>query len=87
MKYSLVAVVLAAAVHAQTRVDIPKCALPCLDDSITANSDCKTTDYVCVCKNFDTIRGDATSCVIDKCGADVALSTSQPLPTACVSRI
>jgi len=82
MKYSLVALALAAAVHAQTRADIPKCALPCLDDSITANSDCKTTDYTCVCKNFDAIRGAATSCVIDKCGADVALNKVLPATEA-----
>lgn len=75
MKYAFVALALAAAVQAQTREDIPSCALPCLDDAVASESSCKTTDIPCICENFTKIRGAATSCILEKCGADVALST------------
>lgn len=74
MKYALVALALAAAVQAQTRDDIPECALPCLDDAIASESNCATTDYTCVCANFSAIRGAAAGCIIEECGSDVALS-------------
>lgn len=74
MKFSLAVLAFVAAVQAQTRDDIPKCAIPCLDDAVESETSCKTTDYVCVCKNFGAIRGKATTCVIDKCGSDVAIS-------------
>ena len=75
MKYAFAALALAAVARAQTREDIPECALPCLDDAIKANSDCAVTDIPCVCKNFNAIRGDASGCIIEKCTLDVALST------------
>lgn len=78
MKFSLAVLALIASVQAQSRSDIPSCALPCLDDAIESETDCKTTDYVCVCKNFDDVRSKATSCVIDKCGADVAINEVLP---------
>lgn len=71
---AFVAVALAALAQAQTRADIPSCALPCLDAAVTANTKCSTTDYACICKDFDAVQTAATSCVISKCGADVALS-------------
>ncbi|KAL6863451.1 hypothetical protein ACO1O0_003706 [Amphichorda felina] len=82
MKYAYAALALVAAVHAQTREDIPECALPCLDDAITSETDCKTTDYVCVCKNFDAVQGAATGCVISECGADVAIGEVLPATEA-----
>lgn len=78
MKYSLVAVALAAVVRAQTIDDVPTCAVPCLDEAITSETDCETTDYACVCENFSAIQGTATGCVITECGAETALSK---LPT------
>lgn len=74
MKYSLVAVALATAVSAQSLSDVPECAIPCLDDAITSETKCETTDLTCVCENFDDVRSAATSCVVEKCGADTALS-------------
>ena len=74
MKFSLAVLALIASVQAQSLSDVPSCALPCLDDAIESETDCKTTDLVCVCKDFDTVRSKATSCVIEKCGADVAIS-------------
>lgn len=82
MKYAFALVAAAAFARAQTREDIPECALPCLDKAITDNSDCKTTDYACVCKNFDAIRGSATTCVIDECGPTVALNEVLPATEA-----
>jgi hypothetical protein len=78
MKYALVAAALAVAVHAQTIEDVPECAIPCLDDAIASETDCATDDYACVCQNFEAIQGVATSCVIEECGPEVALSMSHP---------
>lgn len=89
MKYAFVALALAAAARAQSRSDIPSCALDCLDEAITSKTSCTTTDYTCVCKNFDSIQGSATSCVIKACGADVAVSKfspHSPLPLGFISR-
>ncbi|KAF4470570.1 extracellular membrane CFEM domain-containing [Fusarium albosuccineum] len=83
MKYSVAVLALvAAAVQAQTLADVPECAIPCLDDAISSETDCKTTDLVCVCKNFDDVRSAATSCVIDKCGSDVAINEVLPATEA-----
>lgn len=78
MQYAIAAIVLAAVAQAQTLGDIPSCAVPCLDDAVSANTSCATTDVACICKpdNFAKVQGAATSCVIEKCGADVALSMS-----------
>lgn len=74
MKYALVALALAASVRAQTRDDIPECAIPCIDDAITSETSCDTTDFSCACANIEKIQGAATGCVLSDCGADVALS-------------
>lgn len=74
MKYMYAALALAAAVRAQSRDDIPKCAIPCLDDAIESETSCEVDDYACVCKDFDSIQGAATGCVLEECGSDVALS-------------
>ncbi|KAM0354295.1 hypothetical protein ACHAPU_001339 [Fusarium lateritium] len=78
MKYSFAFAALVAAVQAQSLGDVPKCAIPCLDKAIASESSCDTTDLACVCKNFDDIRSAATSCVIDECGSDVAISEVLP---------
>ncbi|KAM5356587.1 hypothetical protein ACJ41O_003233 [Fusarium nematophilum] len=82
MKYSLVAIALAAAAQAQTLADVPECAIPCLDDAISSETSCEKTDLVCVCENFDAIRSKATSCVIDECGSDVAINEVLPATEA-----
>ncbi|KAK7426625.1 hypothetical protein QQZ08_006803 [Neonectria magnoliae] len=78
MKYAFVALALAAAARAQSRDDIPKCALDCLDEGIESETSCSTTDYACVCKDFSKVQTAATSCVIDACGADVAVNDVLP---------
>ncbi|KAJ4309185.1 hypothetical protein N0V84_011651 [Fusarium piperis] len=82
MKFSLAVLALIASVQAQTRSDIPACALPCLDDAVESETDCRTTDYVCVCSNFDKVRGKATTCVISECGSDVAINEVLPATEA-----
>ncbi|KAK2678370.1 Extracellular membrane protein, CFEM domain [Fusarium oxysporum f. sp. vasinfectum] len=74
MKYSFAIAALAAAVSAQSLGDVPKCAIPCLDDAIASKTKCDKTDLTCVCKNFDDVRSAATSCVITKCGSDTRFS-------------
>ncbi|KAM5384768.1 hypothetical protein ACJA88_002615 [Fusarium oxysporum] len=78
MKYSFAIAALAAAVSAQSLGDVPKCAIPCLDDAIASKTKCDKTDLTCVCKNFDDVRSAATSCVITKCGSDVAINEVLP---------
>ncbi|KAH6867214.1 hypothetical protein B0T10DRAFT_420078 [Thelonectria olida] len=67
MKYALVVMTLATAVHAQTHDDIPSCALPCLDGAIEENTSCSTTDYACVCENFASLFGAVAKCLIHAC--------------------
>ncbi|KOS18133.1 Receptor-transporting protein 3 [Escovopsis weberi] len=78
MKYSAAILALVAAASAQSLSDLPSCAKKCLDDSIAKVTKCTTDDLPCVCKNFDDIEGDALSCVVEACGAAVALSEVQP---------
>lgn len=82
MKYSLVTLALVAAAQAQSRSDIPECAIPCLDKAIESETSCNIKDYVCVCENFSKVRGIATTCVIEKCGADVAVNKVLPATEA-----
>ncbi|KAL6900469.1 hypothetical protein GGI43DRAFT_383944 [Trichoderma evansii] len=79
---TVLAVTFAALAQAQTRADIPSCALPCLDAAVTANTKCATTDYTCICKDFTAVQTAATSCVISKCGADVAVNKVLPATEA-----
>jgi hypothetical protein len=74
MKYAIAALALAALARAQSRDDIPKCALPCLDDAITSETNCDVSDYACVCPNFSDIQSTATGCVVSECGAETALN-------------
>uniref|UniRef100_A0A0B7K9D7 CFEM domain-containing protein n=1 Tax=Bionectria ochroleuca TaxID=29856 RepID=A0A0B7K9D7_BIOOC len=78
MKFSLVAIAFAAVVSAQSRSDIPECALGCLDDVVKSKTSCSTDDFACICKNVEAFKGDAASCVIKKCGAETALSAFPP---------
>ncbi|KAJ4263006.1 hypothetical protein NW762_006619 [Fusarium torreyae] len=78
MKYSFAIAALVAAVSAQSLGDVPKCAIPCLDDAIASKTKCDKTDLACVCKDFDSVRSAATSCVIEKCGSDVAINEVLP---------
>ncbi|KAJ6781716.1 hypothetical protein PWT90_09397 [Aphanocladium album] len=77
MKYAVVAALLTLAA-AQSASDIPSCAKPCLDDAVTKGTSCSTTDYACICPHIAELQGAATSCVLEKCGADVALGQVLP---------
>ncbi|KAI0381240.1 hypothetical protein F5Y04DRAFT_86523 [Hypomontagnella monticulosa] len=78
MKYAVAAVTLAALASAQSLGDIPQCAVKCIDDARASSTDCTATDYVCICKNKDTLTTAASGCVIGACGLDVA--TNQVIP-------
>ncbi|KAL5344598.1 hypothetical protein ACLOAV_010290 [Pseudogymnoascus australis] len=75
MKYAYAIAALVAVVSAQTRADIPSCALACLDDAILKNTRCSITDYSCVCHqdNFSKIQGAPLGCILKGCGTDTAL--------------
>ncbi|KAJ3476877.1 hypothetical protein NLG97_g8992 [Lecanicillium saksenae] len=77
MKFAVAATLFTLAV-AQSASDIPSCAKPCLDDAVTKGTKCSTTDYACICPHISELQGAATSCVLEKCGADVALSKPNP---------
>ncbi|AEO56706.1 hypothetical protein MYCTH_2301910 [Thermothelomyces thermophilus ATCC 42464] len=80
MKYTSAVLALAAATATATAQDIsifPECSMPCIIDAVGKTS-CELTDFACVCKNMDSIKQGATSCVVDKCGIDVALNEVLP---------
>ncbi|KAI1102545.1 hypothetical protein F4804DRAFT_263744 [Jackrogersella minutella] len=78
MKYTIVAMALAALASTQSLSDVPQCALPCIDSARTSSTNCSANDYACICKNKTAITAAATSCVLQDCGADIA--TNQVLP-------
>ncbi|GAP92784.1 putative cfem-domain-containing protein [Rosellinia necatrix] len=78
MKYAVAALALAAAVSAQSISDIPACALPCIDDARTKQTDCAADDYKCICDNIDSLTATATPCVLSACGADTAINEVLP---------
>ncbi|KAM3434429.1 hypothetical protein NHJ13734_005999 [Beauveria thailandica] len=77
MKYAVVATLFALAA-AQTREDIPSCATTCLDDAVKSGTSCSTTDYACICPHVTELSGSASGCVIQSCGADVAVGKVLP---------
>lgn len=77
MKVSAVATAaMAGLVSAQNINDIPGCALPCLQTALSSKTVCSPTDFGCLCskENFAAMQAAATSCVIEKCGANKAVS-------------
>ncbi|PMB73911.1 hypothetical protein BM221_001338 [Beauveria bassiana] len=77
MKYAVVSALFALAA-AQTREDIPSCATTCLDDAVKSGTSCSTTDYACICPHVTELSGSASGCVIQSCGADVAVGKVLP---------
>ncbi|UNI17478.1 hypothetical protein JDV02_003819 [Purpureocillium takamizusanense] len=77
---AVLAAILAPMVAAQSRSDIPKCALPCIDASIKKNTKCATDDFACICRSVDAIRRDSDNvgCVLRECGQSVALNEVIP---------
>ncbi|KAI9373612.1 hypothetical protein BJX61DRAFT_541571 [Aspergillus egyptiacus] len=81
MKFSaLVALACASLAAAQTINDVPKCALPCLQDAIEQQTSCSVDDLACVCKgeNVEKFQDAATDCVVDACGLSAAWNDVLP---------
>ncbi|KAI1438103.1 hypothetical protein GGR50DRAFT_527078 [Xylaria sp. CBS 124048] len=72
MKFTIIALALAAAVGAQTWDKVPECAQGCILDAVADKTKCGTTDYGCICDYRDIVEKRATKCVIKKCGKNVA---------------
>ncbi|KAJ6554788.1 hypothetical protein B0H19DRAFT_844751, partial [Mycena capillaripes] len=70
--------VAAPLVRAVSLVDVPECALPCLDDAVKKVTRCSTTDNVCICDNLESIRASAAGCILQGCGQDATLSKVLP---------
>ncbi|KAG5973670.1 hypothetical protein E4U58_004608 [Claviceps cyperi] len=80
MKVSAVATAaMAGLVSAQNIFDIPGCALPCVQTAVSKTV-CFPTDFGCLCSkdNFIAMQAAATACVIEKCGANKAVSEVLP---------
>jgi hypothetical protein len=78
MKLFLAVLSFAAAVVGQSIGDaVPACAGSCLVGAITSTTSCAITDPACQCTvaNFRAVYTAALNCVLDACGAGVALST------------
>ncbi|KAJ6036783.1 hypothetical protein N7540_001062 [Penicillium herquei] len=71
---------LAIIAQAKSEVDIPACAVPCLNAAAN-KAGCDATDFACICKDVDNIKKSATKCVVGDCGFSVALSMSELLGT------
>ena len=85
MKISAVVLSAVTLVAAQKAEDyFPECSISCLQDSVSAASDCSFTDAWCVCvqATYEAITGHATPCVMTKCGADKAIGKSPVFPVA-----
>ena len=76
MKFILAATTLALAGLAQAFDNVPACAEQCIKDAIKSATTCAEADVPCACKEKDAIQAAGTSCVIDSCGLDVAISKS-----------
>lgn len=66
----------AALVAAQKAEDyFPECSIDCLEDSVSAVSECTFDDAWCICvqATYEAITAHGTSCVMKECGADVAV--------------
>ena len=77
MRLSLAVLSFAAAVVGTSIGDaVPACAGTCLVGAITSATSCAITEAACQCTvdNFRTVYTAALNCVLDACGADVALS-------------
>lgn len=76
MKFALVAAIFTASAIAQSVADIPKCAVPCIERAVQANTKCSLKDIKCICKaGKGAFDSKAASCVIDACGRLTALRT------------
>ncbi|KAK4128011.1 CFEM-domain-containing protein [Parathielavia appendiculata] len=78
MKYTTAVLALATAAKAQDLSVFPPCAIPCIAQAVSTSTTCFLLDFACVCRNMDAVKASATSCVIEKCGADVALNQVLP---------
>jgi len=73
MLYALTFASLVTAVFAADLSVIPSCAQGCISAAVAAKTSCTATDVKCICASLETVTGEATPCVLDKCGLDVAI--------------
>ncbi|CCC12823.1 hypothetical protein SMACR_09018 [Sordaria macrospora] len=83
MKFSAITLLAAAAglAAAKTLEDyVPKCSQQCLKDAQSSATDCKEGDLPCFCilENYHNIYDAGVSCVLLKCGNDVAVGEVLP---------
>lgn len=57
-----------------TAISLPTCAIACIEQAVTTETNCAASDLVCQCNpdNASLIQGEATSCILDACGIDEA---------------
>ncbi|KAM7197478.1 hypothetical protein V8F20_006623, partial [Naviculisporaceae sp. PSN 640] len=70
--------------------NVPNCAVKCLNDAFTKNTDCKAEDAACMCKptNYDDGYALAANCVLQACGPEAALTEVLPaVTTLCAKAI
>ncbi|PNY26878.1 Uncharacterized protein TCAP_03197 [Tolypocladium capitatum] len=76
MKFAAVAALaFAALANAQS---LGPCAVPCIDDIIKKDTKCDVTDMKCICKSFNAVQGGAAACILQSCGAELALHNILP---------
>ncbi|KAK3196386.1 hypothetical protein K4F52_000768 [Lecanicillium sp. MT-2017a] len=83
MKFAIIAAVFAVSVMAQTKDQIPKCAIPCMEVAVQANTGCSLEDFKCICeKRSQAFDHSAIVCVTDACGRAEAMSKVLPAAQA-----
>lgn len=82
MKLSaILAIGLASLAASQSINDVPKCAVPCLQNAVKSETNCGESDFKCACKgdNYKKVQAAATGCTVKACGQDVAVGMYQQL--------
>lgn len=80
VRYTLTFASLVAAAFAADLSVIPSCAQGCISAAVAAKTSCAATDVRCTCASLETVTSEATPCVLEKCGLDIAVGK---LPVTC----
>ncbi|BCS23116.1 CFEM domain-containing protein [Aspergillus puulaauensis] len=81
MKLSaILAIGLASLAASQSINDVPKCAVPCLQNAVKSETNCGESDFKCACKgdNYKKVQAAATGCTVKACGQNVAVEQVLP---------
>ncbi|SPO02442.1 uncharacterized protein DNG_05115 [Cephalotrichum gorgonifer] len=81
MKSITLLITVTAVAAAQKATDyFPECSIDCLEESVSAVSDCSFDDAWCICvqSTYEAITAHGTSCVMQACGSDVAVGEVLP---------